>query len=43
MTTRRIVAIGGGGFLMDDTSGLQERYLLSLCRREGKEKRKGAA
>jgi dipeptidase E len=28
---RHIVAIGGGGFLMDDTSGLQERYLLSLC------------
>lgn len=26
----RIVAIGGGGFLMDDTRGLQERYLLSL-------------
>ena len=29
---RHIVAIGGGGFLMDDTSGLQERFLLSLCR-----------
>jgi dipeptidase E len=25
-----IVAIGGGGFLMDDVRGLQERYLLSL-------------
>jgi dipeptidase E len=29
---RQIVAIGGGGFLMDDLSGLQERFLLSLCR-----------
>lgn len=29
---RHIVAIGGGGFLMDDTSGKQERFLLSLCR-----------
>jgi len=29
---RHIVAIGGGGFLMDDTSGVQERFLLSLCR-----------
>ncbi|MBU6437852.1 MAG: peptidase E, partial [Betaproteobacteria bacterium] len=29
---RCIVAIGGGGFLMDDTRGLQERYLLQLCR-----------
>lgn len=29
---RHIVAIGGGGFVMDDTRGLQERYLLSLCR-----------
>ena len=28
----RIVAVGGGGFLMDDTRGLQERYLLSLLR-----------
>lgn len=27
-----IVAIGGGGFLMDDFSGRQERYLLSLTR-----------
>ncbi|WP_284619728.1 peptidase E [Aquabacterium humicola] len=27
-----IVAIGGGGFLMDDTTGRQERYLLSLLR-----------
>lgn len=30
--SRRIVAIGGGGFLMDDTRGLQERYLLRQCR-----------
>jgi peptidase E len=30
--TRRIAAIGGGGFLMDDASGRQERWLLSLCR-----------
>ena len=29
---RHVVAIGGGGFLMDDTSGVQERFLLSLCR-----------
>lgn len=29
--TRRIVAIGGGGFLMEDTRGLQESYLNSLC------------
>jgi peptidase E len=28
--TRRIAAIGGGGFLMDDLSGRQERWLLSL-------------
>jgi peptidase E len=28
---RRIVAIGGGGFLMEDTRGLQENYLKSLC------------
>jgi dipeptidase E len=27
-----IVAIGGGGFLMDDLRGLQERYLLSLLK-----------
>ena len=32
-----IVAIGGGGFLMEDTRGLQERYLLTLLRaREGR-------
>jgi dipeptidase E len=30
--TRQIVAVGGGGFLMDDTSGAQERFMLSLCR-----------
>ena len=30
---RRIVAIGGGGFLMDDASLVQERYLVSQCRR----------
>lgn len=30
--TRRIAAIGGGGFLMDDASGRQERWLLSLTR-----------
>lgn len=30
-----VVAIGGGGFLMDDTRGLQERYLLSLLRPRG--------
>jgi peptidase E len=29
---RQIAAIGGGGFLMDDTGGAQERFLLSLCR-----------
>ena len=29
---RRIAAIGGGGFLMDDTSLRQERWLLSLTR-----------
>lgn len=29
--TRRIVAIGGGGFLMEDTRGLQETYLKTLC------------
>ena len=29
---RRIVAIGGGGFLFDDAALAQERYLLSLCR-----------
>jgi dipeptidase E len=29
---RRILAIGGGGFLMDDPRGLQERYLVTLCR-----------
>ena len=28
-----IVAIGGGGFLMEDTRGLQERYVLSLLRK----------
>jgi peptidase E len=28
---RRIVAIGGGGFLMEDTRGVQESYLKSLC------------
>jgi len=26
------VAIGGGGFLMDDERGVQERWILSLCR-----------
>lgn len=31
--SRRIVAVGGGGFLMDDASLVQERYLVSLCRR----------
>jgi peptidase E len=30
--TRRIVAVGGGGFLMDDTRLLQESYIKSLCR-----------
>ena len=30
---RRIAAIGGGGFLMDDASGRQERWLLSLARK----------
>ena len=29
---RRIVAIGGGGFLFDDAALAQERYLVSLCR-----------
>lgn len=28
---RHIVAIGGGGFLMDDASLLQERFIVSLC------------
>jgi peptidase E len=28
-----IVCIGGGGFLLDDTRGLQERYILSLLRK----------
>lgn len=31
-TQRRIVAVGGGGFLLDDTRFLQEAYLKSLCR-----------
>ena len=31
---RRIVAVGGGGFLMDEASLAQERYIVSLCRRE---------
>lgn len=31
---RRIAAIAGGGFLMDDESGAQERWLLSLTGRE---------
>lgn len=30
---RRVAAIGGGGFLMDDASGRQERWLLSLARK----------
>jgi peptidase E len=30
--TRKIVAVGGGGFLMDDTRLLQESYIKSLCR-----------
>jgi dipeptidase E len=35
--TAPVVAIGGGGFLMEDVSGLQERYLLTLLRaREGR-------
>jgi dipeptidase E len=29
---RHVVAVGGGGFLMDDTRGLQERFILSLAR-----------
>lgn len=29
---RRIVAVGGGGFLMDDVSLRQESYIVSLCR-----------
>jgi peptidase E len=29
---RRIVAVGGGGFMMDDTRLVQEKYLKSLCR-----------
>jgi dipeptidase E len=33
MTVKRhVVAVGGGGFLMDDSSGRQERFILSLCR-----------
>ncbi|MCG2591595.1 peptidase E [Ramlibacter sp. XY19] len=31
-----VVAIGGGGFLMEDTRGLQERYLLSLLPQRGR-------
>jgi dipeptidase E len=31
--TRQIVAIGGGGFLLDEPALLQERYVVSLCRR----------
>ena len=31
-TQRRIVAVGGGGFLMDDLSLRQEAYIVSLCR-----------
>lgn len=30
--TAPIVAVGGGGFLMEDTRGLQERYILTLLR-----------
>lgn len=30
---RRIVAIGGGGFLFDEPGLLQERYLVAQCRR----------
>lgn len=33
LVTRRIVAIGGGGFLLDDARLLQESYLISLCRK----------
>jgi dipeptidase E len=32
-TPRRIVAVGGGGFLMDDATLAQERWLLTLCAR----------
>lgn len=32
MQQRRIVAIGGGGFLMDDLSLRQEAFIVSLCR-----------
>jgi len=32
MTAGAVVGIGGGGFLQDDTRGLQERYLLAQCR-----------
>lgn len=32
LVARRIVAIGGGGFLLDDNRLLQEAYLKSLCR-----------
>lgn len=31
LAKRTIVAIGGGGFLMEDTRGLQENYLKSRC------------
>jgi hypothetical protein len=27
---RQVVAVGGGGFLMDDGSGRQERFILSV-------------
>jgi len=32
--TRKIVAVGGGGFLLDDTRLLQEAYIKSQCRAE---------
>jgi peptidase E len=36
-----IACIGGGGFLTDDTRGLQERYLLSLVRPAALERPRG--
>ena len=35
MSQGSIIAIGGGGFLMEDFRGLQERYLLSLLKPRG--------
>ena len=36
-----VACIGGGGFLMDDTRGHQERYLLTLVRARARERPRG--